>query len=109
MPPAAAAADAREGRSGAREERKAIEADERRRRRAAEALQARIDALERQIAACEQSIRDLETSMAAPGFYDNRDASQPVIDRHQALMWEVGDLMHQWEELQTSLASSQSS
>jgi hypothetical protein len=23
-----------------------------------------------------------------------------VIDRHQALMWEVGDLMHQWEELQ---------
>jgi hypothetical protein len=25
-----------------------------------------------------------------------------VIDRHQALMWEVGDLMHQWEELQGS-------
>jgi hypothetical protein len=22
-----------------------------------------------------------------------------VIDRHQALMWEVGDLMHQWEML----------
>ena len=38
--------------------------------------------------------------MAAPGFYDDRAAAQPVIDRHQALMWEVGDLMHQWEELQ---------
>ena len=37
--------------------------------------------------------------MAAPGFYEQRDAAQPVIDRHQALMWEVGDLMHQWEAL----------
>ena len=37
----------------------------------------------------------------APGFYENRDAAQPVIDKHQALMWEVGDLMHQWEVLQT--------
>ena len=25
---------------------------------------------------------------------------RPLIDRHQALMWEVGDLMHEWEELQ---------
>jgi len=25
-----------------------------------------------------------------------------VIDRHQALMWQVGDLMHRWEELQTA-------
>ena len=37
--------------------------------------------------------------MAAPGFYDTRGAAQPVIDRHQALMWEVGELMHQWEML----------
>ena len=28
---------------------------------------------------------------------------QPLIDRHQALMWEVGDLMNQWEALQTEL------
>jgi hypothetical protein len=26
-----------------------------------------------------------------------------LIDRHQALMWEVGDLMNQWEALQTEL------
>ena len=25
--------------------------------------------------------------------------AQPVVDRHQALMWQVGDLMHQWESL----------
>ena len=30
-------------------------------------------------------------------------AHQPVVDRHQALMWEVRDLMHQWEELQSQL------
>ena len=27
--------------------------------------------------------------------------AQPVIDRHQSLMWQVGDLMNQWEELHT--------
>jgi ATP-binding cassette subfamily F protein 3 len=105
---ATAAVPAKPAAPAARDERKAIEAEERRRRRATEALQSKIEALEQQIAACEQSIRDLESTMAAPGFYDNRDTSQPVIDRHQGLMWEVGDLMHQWEELQTSLATSQS-
>ena len=38
--------------------------------------------------------------MSAPGFYDNRDAAKTAADRHQALMWEVGDLMAQWEGLQ---------
>jgi hypothetical protein len=42
--------------------------------------------------------------MATPGFYDDRDAANAVVTRHQALMWEIGDLMHQWEELQTNAA-----
>jgi hypothetical protein len=42
--------------------------------------------------------------MSTPGFYDDRDRSKPVIDRHQALMWEVGDLMGQWETLQETLS-----
>jgi ATP-binding cassette, subfamily F, member 3 len=88
------------GQPADRDERKKIEAEERRRKRAADALQAQIDALEGRIAEREQAIKDLEASMAAPGFYDNRETAQPVIDRHQALMWEVGDLMHQWETLQ---------
>ena len=46
-------------------------------------------------------IRELEQKMAEPGFYDQRAVAQPTIDRHQALMWQVGDLMHQWEELQS--------
>ncbi len=42
--------------------------------------------------------------MAVPGFYDDREASKRVIDQHQALMWEVGDLMGQWEALQEHAA-----
>jgi len=32
--------------------------------------------------------------------------AQPVVDEHQALMWKVGDLMHQWEELQSAVSHS---
>ena len=38
--------------------------------------------------------------MAAPGFYDDRESASPIIDQHQDLMWEVGNLMGQWEALQ---------
>jgi hypothetical protein len=38
--------------------------------------------------------------MATPGFYDDREAARPVVDRHQKLMWEVGELMIRWEALQ---------
>jgi ATP-binding cassette subfamily F protein 3 len=75
---------------------------DRRRERAAEAHKKRIAALEAEIADREHAIKELEASMASPGFYDNRETARPIIDRHQALMWEVGDLMHRWEELQNS-------
>jgi ATP-binding cassette, subfamily F, member 3 len=85
-----------------REERKRADAEARKKSRAEQAKRAEIDALEAQIAATEQAIRDLEQRMAAPGFYDDRAGAQPVIDEHQALMWKVGDLMHRWEELQST-------
>ena len=50
----------------------------------------------------ESAIRDIEQQMSAPGFYEDHTASKPVIDRHQELMWKVGELMHQWEELQSA-------
>ncbi len=84
-----------------REEKKRADAETRRRQRAEEAKQKKIDALESRIADCEREMRELETAMSAPGFYQDRAAAQPLIDRHQALMWQVGDLMHEWEELQT--------
>ena len=46
--------------------------------------------------------------MAAPGFYDDRAAAQPIIDRHQALMWNVGELMSQWERLSSTDAGDPS-
>jgi ATP-binding cassette subfamily F protein 3 len=86
-----------------REERKRAEADARRKSRADQVRRTRLTELEARIAVVEQEIRELERTMAAEGFYADRAAAQPIIDQHQALMWEVGDLMHQWEELQAAL------
>jgi ATP-binding cassette subfamily F protein 3 len=82
------------------EDRKKLESEARKARKALDARRKRIDDLESRIAEREQAIKDIEVTMAAPGFYDNHDEAKPIIDKHQALMWEVGDLMHQWEELQ---------
>jgi ATP-binding cassette subfamily F protein 3 len=91
-----------------REERKRLEAERKKAQRAAEALQKRIADLEGRIADRETKVKELEAAMSAPGFYDNRDASKHVIDQHQALMWEVGDLMAQWEALQEHAGQSES-
>jgi len=85
-----------------REQKKHADAETRKREKATRARLERLADLEARIAACEKAIRDVEASMSAPGFYEDRAATQPVIDRHQALMWEIGDLMHQWEELQNA-------
>jgi ATP-binding cassette subfamily F protein 3 len=81
------------------DEKKRVDAAARKQQRATEARRAEIEKLEARIAECEAAIRELEQTMAAPGFYDDRAAAQPIVDRHQALMWQVGDLMHQWEQL----------
>jgi ATP-binding cassette subfamily F protein 3 len=92
-----------EGRKAEAEVRRQAQIAARRLDRAAKAHQARIADLESRIASCEATIKQLEAEMSSPGFYDNRAAAQPVIDRHQALMWQVGDLMHQWEALHTNI------
>jgi ATP-binding cassette, subfamily F, member 3 len=91
-----------------REARKRQEAERKKQQRAAEALQKRIADLEGRIAERETRVKDLEATMSAPGFYDDRVASKLVIDQHQALMWEVGDLMAQWEALQEHAGQSES-
>ena len=83
------------------DEKKRADADARKKQKVAGARQARIAALETRIAETETAIREVEQQMSAPGFYEDRAGAQPVIDRHQALMWQVGDLMNQWEELQS--------
>jgi prefoldin subunit 5 len=72
--------------------------------RAEQARRTQIERLEAQIADTEHAIRTIEEAMAEPGFYGNRATAQQVIDEHQGLMWKVGELMRQWEELQTATA-----
>jgi ATP-binding cassette, subfamily F, member 3 len=81
------------------EARKRERAEQTRRDRELQARRSRLADLEGRIADRERAIAELEATMAAPGFYEQREAAQPLIDRHQALMWEVGELMHQWESL----------
>ena len=94
-PPAPAAGSARD-----HEQRKREAGERKKRERAYETLATRISELEGRIAERETTVKAVEAEMAAPGFYDRHEASKPVLDRHQALMWEVGDLLGQWEMLQ---------
>ncbi|HEU5259278.1 MAG TPA: ATP-binding cassette domain-containing protein [Vicinamibacterales bacterium] len=87
-----------------REARKRQDAERKKKQRATDALQKRISELESRIAEREAQVKELEATMAAPGFYENLQAIKPVTDRHQALMWEVGDLIAQWEALQEHAA-----
>ena len=80
----------------------------RRRQRRLEALRKRIDSLEQRIATREEAVRALEAEMSVPGFYADQAASDNAIKRHQALMWEVGDLMNQWEALEKEAADKDS-
>jgi ATP-binding cassette subfamily F protein 3 len=102
-PPIARSAEslALQSKQRSRDEKKKADTESRKRSREVQARQARIESLEGRIAETESAIREVEQQMSASGFYDDRAAAQPIIDRHQALMWQVGDLMHQWEELQS--------
>jgi ATP-binding cassette subfamily F protein 3 len=60
----------------------------------------RIAELEKRITEKEQAVKALEARMASAGFYDDRDGAARAVEEHKTLMWEVGDLMHQWEALQ---------
>jgi uncharacterized coiled-coil protein SlyX len=64
-------------------------------------LRERIATLEARIAEGERSIKELEAQMSEPGFYARHEQAKPVLDKHQTLMWEVGELLNQWEMLQS--------
>ncbi len=83
------------------EAKKKADAETKRKSRELQARRTRIETLEARISDTEQALRELEQTMSAPGFYDDRDASKPRVEKHQTLMWQLGDLMHQWEELQS--------
>ena len=87
------------------EERKRASADRKKRERALRALRDRVIALEMRIADREKAIKDVEQKMSAPDFYNDHEKSRPVLAQHQELMWEVGELLGQWEMLQGELSA----
>ena len=79
------------------------QADVRRQERQRKALEAKISDLERRISDRELTVQQLEAEIASPDFYSDAATAQDTISRHQTLMWEVGDLMNQWEALQNQV------
>jgi ATP-binding cassette subfamily F protein 3 len=79
------------------------QAEVRRKERRRKALEARISDLEQRISDREATVQQLEAKMASPDFYSDAPTAQNTINRHQTLMWEVGDLMNQWEALQNQV------
>jgi ATP-binding cassette subfamily F protein 3 len=73
------------------------------RERAERSRKLRVTTLETSIAEKEKRVKELEALMATPGFFDDRAQADQVVSDHKALMWEVGDLMSQWEALQLEL------
>ncbi|MFM8533596.1 MAG: ABC-F family ATP-binding cassette domain-containing protein [Acidimicrobiia bacterium] len=82
------------------EARKKEQAEKSKRDRAFKALKGRISEIEARIAEREKAIKEVEQTMAAADFYNDHEKSKPVLAQHQALMWEVGELLGQWEMLQ---------
>jgi ATP-binding cassette subfamily F protein 3 len=82
------------------EDRKRESAEKNKRERAFKTLKNRLAELEARIAEREKAIKDVEQAMSAPDFYADHEKSKPVLAQHQALMWEVGELLGQWEMLQ---------
>jgi ATP-binding cassette subfamily F protein 3 len=87
------------------EERKRESAEKKKRERGLRALRDRVIEIEMRIADREKAIKDVEQKMSAPDFYNDHEKSKPVLVQHQELMWEVGELLGQWEMLQSELSA----
>jgi ATP-binding cassette subfamily F protein 3 len=66
-------------------------------------MKARLSELEKRIAEKEKAVKEIEAQMASNGFYDDRARAEEAASTHKSLMWEVGDLMSQWESLQAEV------
>jgi ATP-binding cassette subfamily F protein 3 len=88
------------------QEKKKADADTRRRQRQDDERRKRVADLEARITERELAIKALEAQMATPGFYEERATAEAIASKHHQLMWEVGDLMNQWEALQEPKTAS---
>jgi ATP-binding cassette subfamily F protein 3 len=60
----------------------------------------RLDEIEKRIAEKEAAVVAIEKEMSAPGFFDDRARAEKAAKDRESLMWEVNDLMGQWELMQ---------
>jgi ATP-binding cassette subfamily F protein 3 len=77
-------------------------ADRQAREREAQKARKRSAELEKKIAEKEQQVRDVETLMASPGFYDDRAAADKAVEDRKQLLAEVETLMADWEAAQAA-------
>jgi ABC transporter C-terminal domain len=77
-------------------------ADRQAREREAQKARKRSAELEKKIAEKEQQVRDVETLMASPGFYDDRAAAEKSVEDRKRLLSEVDALMAEWEAAQSA-------
>jgi ATP-binding cassette, subfamily F, member 3 len=80
--------------SGAPPERQALEREVKR-------MKTRLAELETRVAEAEQAVKSLEAQMAEAGFYDDRARAAQAAEEHEQRMWQAGELMAQWEALQS--------
>ena len=95
-------ADPQDSRARAEAERQArIAAD-----RAEKKRKQRLDEIEKRIAEKEAAVGVIEKAMTEPGFFDDRARAERAAKDREALMWEVNDLMSQWELMQQETATA---
>jgi ATP-binding cassette subfamily F protein 3 len=75
-------------------------ADQKAREKDARKAKMRLTDLERVIGEKEHRVKELETMMASPGFYDDRAKADAAVADRQKLLDEVNALMGEWESLQ---------
>jgi ATP-binding cassette subfamily F protein 3 len=64
----------------------------------------RLDEIEKRIAEKEAAVGVIEKAMTEPGFFDDRARAEKAAKDRESLMWEVNDLMSQWELMQQETA-----
>ncbi len=60
----------------------------------------RLDEIEKRIAEKEGAVAAIEKDMTTVGFFDDRARAEKAAKDRESLMWEVNDLMAQWELMQ---------
>ena len=69
------------------------------------ALRARLQDVERKIAALERRIEDIGAMLADPKLYANGDRVRTITVERKSAEQEIAGLMTEWEELSTALAA----